>query len=783
MQILDAQRGALDGAMTIAATSIDSPELWNISQDAFDPKKLHVEETIYTIGNGYFATRGAFEEGYPGAQPATLLYGVFDKIPVGKEELANAPDWLPIKLYVNGERFRLDRGQLLDFDRTLDTRTGVLSRTVRWESPGGIRLLVTFERFASLADEHAGAIRCRVTAEGYAPGQQASPETTDFDLDLWASFNMAVGNNDLMHWEPVDQNHEDGLLWLHARTVHSQVQLAQTMSFATEVPGFCKEFINSDTAPAIRMRGKLAPGQTVTAEKIVVMHTSNDVADPLQAALMHHRKIMGGSAFLDQLDGHHPQAHERTTHASSNGHLTPYTALLAQHEEAWRRYWQVSDIIIEGDERAQQAIRYNLYQLRISTSPARSYYSIAAKGLTGFGYRGHIFHDTEIFMLPYFTYVHPEIARNLLLYRYHLLPAARAKAARNGYRGAQFPWESTLDGEEATPAYLVNPETSEVIPIPNGFIELHITASIAYAVWQYWFVTGDDEFMRDYGAELILSTAEFWASRAEWHPEGQAYEINDVIGPDEWHEHVNNNAYTNYMARWNIQKALDMLHWLQATAPHKAGELAQRLDVTEQRLDHWRDVVTHLRILQDMHTGLFEQFDDFFQREQLDQGKYEGRTASYQALLGLKDVQKYRIIKQADVLMLVTLLRQQVDLQTKRANWEYYHPITDHEYGSSLTPAFHAILACELGHVDAAYELFMKGALVDLENLRGNTAEGIHNACCGAVWQAVVLGFAGLQLTGDGYTTNPSWPDGWTRLAFTFVHKGQQVFVDLRRGE
>jgi kojibiose phosphorylase len=642
---------------------------------------------------------------------------------------------------------------------------------------------VTFERFASLADEHVGAIRCSVTAEGYAPGEHARTQTADLDLDLWASFNMAVGNDGLMHWHPVDQNHEDGLLWLHAQTVHSHVQLAQTMSFTTEAAGLCKEFINSDTAPGLRIRGKLALGQTITAEKVVVMHTSHDVADPLQAALMHHRKILEGSAFLDHLNGHHPQAPERATHASSNGHVTAYTALLRQHQGAWRRYWHVSDIIIEGDERAQQGIRYNLYQLRINTSPTKSYYSIAAKGLTGFGYRGHIFHDTEIFMLPYFTYVHPENARNLLLYRYHLLPAARAKAARNGYRGAQFPWESTLDGEEATPVYLVNPETGEVIPIPNGFIELHITASIAYAVWHYWFVTGDDEFMRDYGAELILSTAEFWASRAEWHPQRHAYEINGVVGPDEWHEYVNNNAYTNYMACWNIQQAMDILSWLQTTAPHKAEELTHRLDVTDPRLAHWQDVVSHLRIPRDMRTGLFEQFDGFFQREQLDQGKYEGRTASYQALLGLKEMQKYRIIKQADVLMFVTLLRQQFDLQTKQVNWDYYHPITDHEYGSSLTPAFHAILACELDYVDAAYELFMTGALVDLENLRGNTAEGIHTACCGAVWQAVVLGFAGLQLTDKSYTTNPSWPAGWRRLAFTFMHKGQPVFVDLRRGE
>jgi len=426
-------------------------------------------------------------------------------------------------------------------------------------------------------------------------------------------------------------------------------------------------------------------------------------------------------------------------------------------------------------------MRYNVYQLRISASTHDSRYSIAAKGLTGFGYLGHIFHDTEIFMLPYFTYTHPTIARNLLLYRYHLLPGARAKAKHNGYEGAQYPWESTLDGNEATPESMIHPESGELISLLNGTIELHITASIALAVWKYWNITGDDQFMQEYGAEMLLSTAMFWASRAENHPEQNDFEMNNVEGPDEWHEHVNNNAYTNYLAKWNILTALDIFNWLQASAPDKARALAQQLDLTEQRLQHWQTVTATMRIPQDKETGLFEQFDGFFKLAPLNQDAYTGRKKSYQALLGMKPVQEYQIIKQADVLMLITVLDQQFDLKTKRVNWDYYYPITDHDYGSSLTPALHTILACELGHIDVAYKMFMKGALVDLENLRGNTPEGIHDACSGAVWQALVLGFAGLRLTDNGYSTNPSWPDGWTRIAFKCYHKGKLLSIDLRK--
>ena len=748
---------------------------WNIDENTFDHKKLHSHETVYTIGNGYFGTRGTFEEDFPRATPGTLLWGVFDKISVGKEELANVPDWLIIKLFVNGERFRLDRGKILDYRRTLDIQHGILRRTVRWESPAGVRIRVTSERFASLADEHVGAIRYSVTAE-------EQPTTGgNIDVFLWAAFNMAVGNYDLMHWEPVEQDRDGELVWLQTQTRHSYVQLVQTMSFTTQAWNFNKELMRSDIAPSIRLYGSLAAGETVTAEKIVVMYTSRDVVDPVKTALAHHHEIMEISEAESVPDKQYELLIEGTVQARPCKHVDAFETLLVAHKKAWERYWEISDIIIEGDDKAQQAIRYNIYQLRISVSSHDSRYSMAAKGLTGFGYRGHIFHDTEIFMLPYFTYVHPDIARNLLMYRYRLLPGARAKAKQNGYEGAQYPWESTLDGGETTPDAIVHPESGELIPVLNGRLELHITASIAHAFWQYWQITGDDEFMREYGAEILLSTAEFWGSRVEWHPEREDYEISDVIGPDEWHEHVNNNAFTNYMARWNIQIALDALKWLQSADPNKAEELTQQLDLNEKRLAHWRDVIARMRIPQDKQTGLIEQFDGFFQLEPLDQEKYKGRTTSYQGLLGVEQVKRYRIVKQADVLMLLTVLDQQFDLKTKKVNWDYYFPITDHDYGSSLTPALHVILACELGLIETAYNMFMKGALVDLEDQRGNTDEGIHDACCGAVWQAAILGFAGLCLTDDNFTTTPSWPDDWARLAFNSFHKGKQFSIDLHR--
>ncbi len=273
--------------------------------------------------------------------------------------------------------------------------------------------------------------------------------------------------------------------------------------------------------------------------------------------------------------------------------------------------WDGSDVIIEGDDAAQRAVRYNLFQLLIAAPWYDDRVSIPAKTLSGFGYRGHVFWDTDIFIVPFFAYTQPEIARNLLMYRYHTLPGARRKAQENGYEGAQYAWESALTGDETTPRWVPGP-AGELVRIWTGDIQIHISADVAYATWHYWQVSGDDEFMWHYGAEIILDTAVFWGSRAEYNAERDRYEISDVIGPDEYHEHVNNNVFTNAMARWHLEAALETLAWLRREHPGKAAKLEELLDLSPQRLRHWADVIGCMRILHDPETGLMEQFEGFF---------------------------------------------------------------------------------------------------------------------------------------------------------------------------
>ncbi len=745
---------------------------WIITESEFDPTHLHRQETLFTLGNGYLGTRGAFEEGYPGAWPATFVHGVYDDVPIVYTELVNCPDWLPLVVIVEGERFRLDRGQVLRYQRRLDLRRGVLSRDVRWRSPAGHTVDFHFERFASLADPHALAVRCRVT-----------PLDFEGHVQVQAGINGYSDNQGMMHWEWLDQGfgvgnsvdahgteahgtmeltqasksaqpngQADEAIWLHVRTRHSAIELGAAARLTVSGAGDVSvRAVGCQGYPALATDFKVRQGQTVTLEKAVTLFTSREVEAPPQAA------------------------QERLSH------LPDYTTLLAAHEAAWTEVWQASDVVIEGDPLAQLAVRHNLFQILAAAPRHDDRVSIPAKTLSGFGYRGHVFWDTDIFIVPFLTHTQPALARNLLCYRYHTLPGARRKAQAAGYSGAMFAWESADTGDEVTPRWVPDAQGGDLIRIWCGDIELHISADVAYAVWRYWQATGDDDWMHRYGAEIILDTARFWDSRVEWNAKRGRYEINDVIGPDEYHEHVNNNAFTNRMVQWHLETALETLAWLRREYPDRATELESQLDLTPDRLHRWADIIGCILIPHDPESGLIEQFEGFFELEDVNLADYEPRTRSMQAILGNEAINRRQVIKQPDVLMLLYLLRDDYDHQTLRVNWDYYAPRTDHTHGSSLGPAIHAILACELDRPQEAYEHFMRAALVDLEDVRGNTADGIHAASAGGLWQAVVFGFGGVRLTDAGPVATPRLPSGWTRLKFRLQHRGRWYDFDLTR--
>jgi len=724
---------------------------WTLIEPQFDPERLRARETVFTIGNGYLGTRGSFEEGYPQALPATLMRGVYDAVPVIYTELANCPDWLSLVVIVNGERFRLDRGDILHYERQLDLRHGLLKRSVRWRSPTGKTLDLQFERFASLADRPVLGLRCQIT-----------PIDFNGTIEVQSSLNGYPENQGFDHWEQLDQGKLEQGIWLQLRTRHSHIELGMATKIAVIGTNASFQAANPPGYPTLTATFAVTKGQTISVEKVVTIFTSQEVELPVQAA---QNKLAD---------------------------LPAYAVLLEAHQQAWDTVWQHSDVEIEGDRTAQLAVRYNLFQLFISASSHHDRVSVSAKTLSGVGYRGHIFWDTEIFILPFFTLTQPAIARNLLTYRYHTLEGARRKAAHSGYQGAMFPWESAATGDEVTPKTSIPTDPyAEAVRIWVRDREMHLNADIAYAVWHYWQATGDDNWLRDYGAEIILDTALFWMSRLEWHAEQERYELCGVIGADEYHEQVNNNAFTNRMVQWHLEKAVAVYEWLQHTFPvgeasqneNHAATLAQKLQLTSEHRLSWQAMIAKLYIPYDAETGLIEQFEGFFQLKDIDLNDYEPRKQSIQAVLGIDETNQRQVLKQPDVLMLLYLMRDTQSVtdhpDALQKNWDYYAPRTDITYGSSLTPAIHAILAANLGATADAYQQFMQAAMVDLEDSRGNTEDGIHAASAGGVWQAVVFGFGGIQLKDDGPVATPHLPPTWTRLKFKLHWRGTWHSFDL----
>ncbi len=716
---------------------------WVVWERTLDEPGMKHQETAFTIGNGNLCVRGSFEEGHPGQNPASFMYRIWDDMPLNFTELAALPRWWGFDVWVDGRRFGMDRGELLGYRRWLDLRTGTLTREVEWradESAPAVNL--RFERLVSLAEGHQAGVRLTITAS-------AEP----VEVRVRGGFDSHVHNTGLVHWGPVDQSVDAASSVLLVRTRATKTEVALAASFEVEGADAALSACDADRSPASQATFTLDPGRPVTVTKFVAIVPGLDADDPVA------------------------EASSQTTAMREAG----WASWKSASDTAWEEAWDACDVTIEGDAEAQLSIRFSIFHMLISGPRFTDQASIGAKTLSGFGYRHHAFWDTEIFMLPLFSYTQPEVARNMLMYRWHRLPGARQKASENGYRGAQFPWESAGDGSEVTPKWVIADQKSGRLQrIWTGDIEIHITADIAMGVMQYWAATGDDSFMRDYGAEIVLDGASFWASAATLEDDGK-YHYRDVTGPDEYHDHVDDNAYTNHLAQWHLTVAGEVLQWLQSHHPEHANELGAKLGLSDDRVAEWAEVAAKMYLPQPGEDGVTEQFEGFFQLEDADLALLRDpeRTQPIQSILGVERTEETQTLKQPDVLMLHYLLPERFTADRLRADFDYYDPRTDHEYGSSLGPAISAVIACWAGEPEYGYQHFLRAARADLLDVRRNTDDGIHAASAGALWQTVVMGFGGLRVTPEGWSTHPMLPKHWTRLAFNFDYRGERQRVEL----
>lgn len=717
---------------------------WSLIFEGFDPWRERDIEALLTIGNGYLGTRGAVEEGTLASRPATFIAGVYDA-PPGDEAtptLYVAPNWLNVRVSVEGEPLMLSRETMLEHRRSLNLRQGVLHREWRHRDPDGRITRVTTLRFASLADRHLLFHRVEVMPENYS-GLVSLEVRLDGAVARHSQAGPAGASG------AGDGAQGETLALARTATSGISIAIAEYDALHASADKVAAERTVSKEAEGVEVtwQWKATLGQVYTLDRTVVIYTSRDVADPAAAATKHLREVKTQDA-----DG-----------------------LLTAHAEAWARRWDTADIEVEGDEEVQLALRFGLYHLMIAGNPDDERLSIGARTLSGRAYRGHVFWDTDIFMLPFFVFTHPATARALLMYRYHTLPQARREAEQHGYRGALYAWESAVTGAEITPREAVLP-SGDTIRILTGEYEDHISADVPYAVWQYWRATGDTDFFTRAGAEIMLECARFWASRAEADGE-KRYHIRRAIGPDEYHEVVDDNAYTNGMARWTLERGVETLDWLRRNASQRLADLAEQINLAPQEPEEWSRIAAGLVTGFDPATRLLEQFTGYFTLDQIDLSPYEGRLVALDVLLGSEAISRSQVIKQADVLMLLHLLADEFDRETLEANFRYYEPRTGH--GSSLSPAIHALLAARLADMALAKRYFNESIRIDLGNYIGSAAGGIHAATYGGLWQAVVFGVAGMKVREDGLSFDPHLLPEWRRLRFSVLWRGRRLRVSL----
>lgn len=750
---------------------------WILREDSFDPEHLGKCEAIMSLGNGYLGIRSATEESYLGETRDCLINGTFNKFdPSAVTELPNAADMIGMEIRINGERFSLEQGTIDSYSRELNIKTAELTREVAWTSPKGSKVKFTFRRVVSLERLHDFAIQAEVT-----------PLNGDIRVDMKSGIDGRVTNTGAQHFTDGDMRFYEGrYIQYMPKTTQSDITFALNTTHNFWKNGETLEIpaqLNMDLRKVYgAYRTELKKGETLRIEKYCNVYTTRDF--DMQGKSVEEMQTYS-LAQVKKLAG------------------IGYEKLAKDTAEEWKKQvWDRIPITIEGKEEDNFAIHFAQYHLRLMVPAHDNRMNIGAKGLSGEGYRGHCFWDTEIFLLPYYIFTQPETARKLEEYRYLSLPGAHRKAQHNGYQGAMFPWESAwLDDGEVTPEYQgVDIVTGLLIKVWSGFIEQHITADVAFGVWQYYTITGDQDYMNKYGYELIFDTARFWVSRlenknrqihetvnaegitefTETVTEDGLYHICDVVGPDEYKEHKTDNAFTNYLAVWNMKKAIEYYDLLQKENAGLFKALDEKLDLGRWYKE-WKEKSDKVFLPIPNECHVLPQDSTYLTLKDIDLSKYKAQNfvGGIFRDYNLTQINQIQVSKQADVLVLFFLLEDLFPHEVKAATWSYYSARTTHD--SSLSLCTHVVLAADMKAKEEAYKLFRKSTEIDLGPVMTTSNAGVHTASFGGIWQGVVYGFGGLRMLGGKLRIAPLLPDEWASLSYTVIWHGQNLKVCVTR--
>ena len=735
---------------------------WNVIEKAFHPEFLAQLETMLALGNGYLGMRGCPEEGGPNAENSTLINGFYETWPIvyGEEAygfaktgqtICNVTDSKIIKLFVDDEPFWLPNANLLKYDRRLNMKSVTLDREILWETPAGKQILIRSRRLVSFDSRHVAAISYSVTllnanasiviSSEMAAHKPTAPINADDPRQAKAFSGRVLYPR---------ASHSAGrrIVLCHA-TEKSRLTVTCATDHALDISSrHTSKTVHAEDFGQVAFTIEAQPGSPIQLTKYMVYHTSQ-------------------TASAEELCGRAEWTMDRVM-------AQGFQQLLTVQEQYMDDFWRRSDVRIRDirEDRMkrttveiQQAIRFNLFHMLQASARAEDV-GVSAKGLTGRAYEGHYFWDTEIYLLPFLTYTSPRIARNLLTFRHKMLPQARVRARQLGHRGAMFPWR-TISGEEASAYYAA------------GTAQYHINADIMYALRKYVQATGDELFLRTCGAEMLVETARLWLDLGFYSDEKRGkFCINGVTGPDEYNTVVNNNAYTNLMARENLRYAAETVESLRATQPEAYNVLVHKTALEPSEANAWLRAAENMYVPYDEKRKIIPQDDNFLDRERWD--FHNTPPERYPLLLFYHPLNIYRkqVIKQADVVLAMFLLGDAFSPEAKKRNFDFYDPLTTGD--SSLSSCVEAIIAAQIGDMEKAIRYGMAALLMDLADVGGNVKDGCHIASMGGTWMMLTYGFGGMR---DNDGTLSFWPrrapEENAILRFPVTYRGQRLRIEI----
>ena len=757
---------------------------WILRYDGYDPAAQGLREALCTLGNGYFATRGAAEEAvaddthYPG----TYLAGCYNRLEttvsdrvVVNEDLVNLPNWLCLNFRVeDGPWFDLAAVEILAYQQEVDFRNGLLTRRIRFRDPQGRTSFIRSRRFVHMRQPHLAALCWTLLAEDWSG-----------NVTVRSSLDGAVINAGVARYRQLSSRHletlekgragEDGS-YLVVQTSQSRTRLAlaaRTRLFQDDEHEVVESrILDEPEAVTLEFAVMVRKRRVITVEKNVALYSSRDRA-------------------ITEC------AHAARVAVSESGR---FVDMLEDHARNWHSLWRRCDVSLESHPAEEKILRLHAFHLlqAASSNTIGMDAGVGARGLHGEAYRGHVFWD-ELYFLPFFVMRLPEIARALLLYRYHRLNAARRAAREEGCAGAMYPWQSGSDGSEETQKLHLNPNSGRWLE-DHSHRQRHVNIAIAYNVWRYYKTTGDLGFLSRYGAEMILEIARFWASLARENASTGRYEIHGVMGPDEYHDRypgadaggLRNNAYTNVMAVWVLERALELLDLL---GEGRRAELTEEIGLKPDEEERWREITRRMTV--PFHgDGVISQFEGYDTLQEFDWDGYRARYGNIERLDRILEAEgdspnHYKASKQADTLMLFYLLRTgeaqalfrqlgyELDDEAIRKTVDYYSARTSH--GSTLSRVVHAAVSAR-SDPGASWRYFTEALQSDVADSQGGTTpEGVHMGAMGGLDDVLLRRYAGIDTTGDTLSLDPCLPDALPALRLAIVYRGRGIALDLTR--